>query len=183
MTQENKKQHNLSLLLPAGLLLLEIVAVIVLLASGYEITEFLLTFFILLGLFLLFQVARQLFTTWRVNRSFKRINAADEFAESGQPLEAIKIYKKNLLSLPKEKFLNVLFKMRRIYEEQNMVEAVQQVKAIHSESLEFFEMTKNRKRASYNDRRNWQARAIELRNMIKALPIEKGQDLSDVRQE
>ena len=181
MRQENIKQLNLSLLLPVGLLLLEIVAVIVLIASGYKITEFLLTFFILLGVFLIFQITRQLFTTWRVKRAVKQINAADELADSDQPLEAIKIYKNNLLSLPRERFLNVLFKMQRIYEEQNMIAAIQQVKAIHSESIEFFEMTQNIKRASYKDRRNWQARAIELRNMIKSLPVEKGQSLSDTK--
>jgi hypothetical protein len=60
-----------------------------------------------------------------------------------------------------------------------MNEAVQQVKAIRSESLNFFEMTRDPQKATAKDRKDWQARALELRKMIKALPTEAGQYLSE----
>ena len=183
MRDQNKNKPNLSLLLPLGLLLVEVIAIVVLLLTGFEINQTLIFFFVLLGIFFLWQVGRQLFTQRRVKQAIKKTREADNIAESGRPLEAMKIWKNLLLSLPRDKYLETLAKMEKVYENLEMEEAVQQVKAIHSESLEFFDMTRNIKRITAKDRRKWQARAYELRKMISALPEEKGQSLSDVKPE
>ena len=183
MTDQNKKRPNLSLLLPLGLLLVEVIAILVLLLTGTEITQSLIYFFVLLGIFLFWQVGRQLLTEWRVKQAINKAREADSIAKSGRPMAAMKIWKKILLSLPRDKYLDTLSKMEDTYKDQGMKEAIQQVRAIHSESVEFFNMTQNIKRITPKDRRNWQARAYELRNMISALPEEKGQSLSDVKPE
>jgi len=183
MTDQNKKGPNLTLLLPLGLLLVEVIAIVVLLLTGFEINQTLIFFLALLGIFLLWQVGRQFFTQWRVKQAIKKASEADSIAEAGRPMEAMKIWKKLLLSLPRDKYLQTLANMEKVYKDQEMEEAVQQVKAIHSESLEFFDMTQNIKRITPKDRRKWQARAYELRKMISALPEEKGQSLSDVKPE
>lgn len=183
MTNQNKNRANLSLLLPLGLLLVEVIAIVVLLLSGFEINQTLTFFFVLLGIFLLWQVGRQLITQWRVKQAIKKTSEADSIALSGRPMDAMKIWKKLLLSLPRDKYLETLSKMENVYKDEEMEEAVQQVKAIHSESLEFFDMTRNIKRITAKDRRKWQARAYELRKMISALPEKKGQSLSDVKPE
>lgn len=183
MTDQNQKRPNLSLLLPLGLLVVEVIAILVLLLTGFEITQSLIFFFVLLGIFLLWQVGRQLLTEWRVKQAIIRAREAESIAESGRPMEAMKIWKNLLLSLPREKYLETLSKMEKTYKDQEMDDAIQQVKAIHSESLEFFDMTQNTKRITPKDRRKWQARAYELRKMISALPEKKGQSLSDVKPE
>lgn len=183
MTDQNKKRPKLSLLLPLGLLVVEVIAILVLLLTGFEITQTLIYFFVLLGIFLIWQVSRQLITKWRVKQAIKKAREAESIVESGRPMEAMKIWKKFLLSLPRDEYLEILSKMENVYKNQEMDEAVQQVKAIHSESLEFFEMTRNIKRITPKDRRKWQARAYELRKMISALPEKKGQSLSDVKPE
>lgn len=183
MTDQNKNRTNLSLLLPLGLLLVEVIAIVILLATGFEINQTMIFFFFLLGIFLLWQIGRQLITQYRVKQAVKKTREADSIAESGRPMEAMKIWKKLLLSLPRDKYLETLSKMEKVYKNQEMEEAVQQVKAIHSESLEFFDMTQNIKRITAKDRRKWQARAYELRKMISALPEEKGQSLVDVKPE
>lgn len=180
MSEENKKQLNLSLLLPAGLLLLEIIVILVMLATGYEITGFLLSFFILLAFFLIYQIARQQINNWQIKQAVKKIGQGKALADSNQPMQAIKLWKELLLKIPREKYLIVLEMMEETYQEQDMNEAVQQVKAIRSESVEFFEMTQGIERFTRRDQRKWKARAFELRKMIKALPEEKDQNLSDM---
>lgn len=183
MIDKNKKRPNLALLLPLGLLVVEAIAILVLLLTDTEITQSLIYFFVLLGIFLLWQVGRQLLTEWRVKQAINKARQAESIAESGRPMEAVKIWKKVLLSLPRDKYLEVLANMEQAYKNEEMEAAIQQVKAIHSESIEFFNMTQNIKRITPKDRRNWQARAYELRKMISALPEEKGQSLSDVQPE
>lgn len=182
MTEENKKGINLNLILPAGLLLLLVIVFVVLVVAGYQITQFLFYFFLLLGIFLVFQVAKQLITEWRVKQAIKKIDDADLLAESGQPMEAIKLWKNLLLSLPKDQYLEVLRKMEETYQDQNMTKAVEQVKAIFSESLTYFKMAKGADRGTPKDKQDWRTRAYELRNMIKALPEAPDQNLTDVFQ-
>lgn len=181
MKEKNNNRVNLALLLPLGLLIIEIIVVVVLLGSGYEISEFLFIFLIFLALFLLYQISRQLWIGWQMKKAIAGLERAEELADSGKPLEAIKQWKQILLNLPQEKYLDVLHRMEETYDTQDMTKAVQQVRAIQSESIEFFEMTKVAKNFTPQDRRKWQARAYELQKMIKALPVKKGQDLSDVK--
>ena len=179
MVNNTKRKIDWLLILPAGLLLIEGIIVIVLLATGYEITQPMMFFFILLAAFLAFQVWRHLSTRIRVQKAVAKIDEGMALVDSGQPFEAIGLWKELLLSLPRDKYLDVLNMLENTYGEQNIYEAVQQVKAIRSESLNFFEITKNPQKATAKDRKDWQARALELRKMIKALPTEPGQDLSE----
>ncbi len=183
MNEENNRLFELNLILPLSLLILEIIVIIVLVASGYEITQFLLFFFILLGAFLILQVGRQLMAKWRINQAITKIKEGQALVEAGQHLQAIKLWKSMLFSLPQEHFFDVLKRIESAYEEKNMNEAIQQVQAIQAESKDFFEMTRNLRKGTPQDRRNWQTRAFELQNMIKALPEEPGQDLSDTKPE
>ncbi len=172
MTEKKPKGINLQLLVPAALLVLLVVVFVILVVAGYQITQFLFYFFLLLSIFLVYQVARQLFTEWRVKQAIKKINTAESLADSGRPMEAIKVWKSLLFSLPQEEYLVVLKKMQKTYQEQNMIHAVEQVKAIHAESLTFFEMAKSAQRGSPKDKQDWRTQAYELRTKIKALPEE-----------
>lgn len=179
MTENKKQRLNPLLLLPAGLLVLEIVIYIILGIAGYEITKSLTTVFILFAIFLIYQIGKQLYLKWRVTNAVKKIETAQELADSGSPMMAIRLWKKLLLNLPKEHYLDVLSAMKETYQQAGMIDAVQQVKAIQSESIEFFEWTRNVEGRTAKDRRKWQNRAIALRTMVKALPDEKGESLSD----
>lgn len=183
MNKENKKPLELNLILPLSLLILEAIIVIVLLATGYEITQFLLFFFILLGVFLVYQIGRHLAAKWRINQALTKIKEGQALADAGKQMEAIKLWKSLLFSLPQEHFIDVLQRMKAAYENRNMDEALQQIKAIQAESKDFFKMTRNLRKATPQDRRNWQARAFELQKMVNALPEEPGQDLSDTKPE
>lgn len=183
MVNNTKRKIDWLLILPASLLIIESIIVVVLLAVGYEITQPIMFFFILLAAFLSFQVWRHLSVRIRVKRAVAKIDEGKTLIDSDQPFEAIELWKELLLSLPREKYLDVLNMLGTTYEEQDLNEGVEQVKAIRSESLNFFEMTKNPQKATANDRKDWQARALELRKMIKALPTEPGQDLSESLEE
>lgn len=179
MKNNKNKKVDWLLILPASLLLIESIIVVVLLATGYEITQPMMFFFILLAAFLSFQVWRHLSIRIRVKRAVAKIKEGKALIDSGQPYEAISLWKELLLSLPRDKYLDVLTMLEDIYEEENIDEGVQQVRVIRSESLNFFEMTKNPQKATAKDRKDWQARTVELRIMIKALPTEPGRDLSE----
>jgi len=183
MAENNQQRLNLRLILPIALLLVELIVVIVLLVAGYEITTLLTYFFILLAVFLIYQIGRQLILRWRIQRAITKIEDADKLAQAGHTLDAIRLWKSLLFSLPRDHFLSVLSKMKGAYQNQGMEEAVQQINAIHSESVEYFQMINTVEKPTPKDRRDWQARAFELQNMIKALPTEPGQDLSDTKPE
>ncbi|MDY6867258.1 MAG: hypothetical protein SVT56_05045 [Chloroflexota bacterium] len=181
--QKKKTKINLPLLLPLGLLIIEIIVAIVLLGSGYEISGVVLTLLIFLAVFLIYQVSRQLWMRWQVKKGVAGMHKAEELIEAGEPLEAVKQWKKILLKLPRDKYLDVLTKMEMTYEDLDMGKAVQQVKAIQSESIDFFEMTKVADKFTSKDRRKWQTKAFQLHKMVQALPVRKGQDLEDVKAE
>jgi len=183
MADEKKRRIDWLLILPASLLLIEAITVVILLATGYEIDQTLMFFLILLAAFLIFQVWRHLSTRLRVQRSVAKIDEGKDLVNSDKPFEAISLCKELLLSLPRDKYLDVLNMLEETYADQDMSEAVQQIKAIRAESLDFFEMTKNAQKATAKDRKNWQARAVELRKMIKALPTEPDQALSESLEE
>ncbi|MFW5713070.1 MAG: hypothetical protein ACOCYU_00180 [Brevefilum sp.] len=183
MNQDNKRTLDLSLILPLSLLILEIIVIIVLLTSGYEITQFLIFLFILLGAFLVLQVGRQMLNRWRINQAVVKIKEGQILMDAGHNLQAIQLWKSLLFSLPKEHFFDVLQRIESAYEKEEMEEAIQQIQAIKAESKDFFQMTRNLQKATAEDRRDWQARAFKLQNMIKALPEKPGQDLSDTKPE
>jgi hypothetical protein len=183
MADNKKRRIDWLLILPGSLLLIEIIFVVVLLVTDYQITQPMMFFLILLGIFLIFQIWRQFSTRLRVQRSVAKLDEAKSLVDSGKPFEAISLWKQLLLSLPRDKYLDVLTMLQETYANQDMQKAVQQVKAVRSESLNFFELTKNAQKATAKDRKDWQARALELRKMIKALPTEPDQSLSESLEE
>jgi hypothetical protein len=183
MKNSDKKKINIQLILPIIMLLLVTSVIVIFLVSGYEITPFILYFLIFLGAFLIYQIVRQAQFHWQIQQAAKEVEIAESLVKAGKPMEAIKKWKKVLLQLPKDQYLATLSKLEKAYEDQGMENAVQQVRAINAESIEFFEMTRKVNRISPQDRRQWQNRAFELKNMIQALPEEKGQDLSDLTSE
>jgi len=183
MDKENKSNLDLSLILPLALLILEAAVIIVLVASGYEITQTLIILFILLGVFLIYQIGRQLVGRWRINQAVTKIKEGQVLADAGKELQAVKLWKSLLYTLPEEQFTEVLQRIESVYENENMQEAVQQAQAIQSASKDFFEMSRNLRKATPQDQRDWRAKAFELQKMIKALPEEPGQDLSDTKPE
>jgi hypothetical protein len=183
MSVEKNKTINLPLLLPLGLLILEIVAVIVLLGSGYEIPGLLFILLFFLGIFLIYQIYRQLWAKYQMKKAVTAMKNAQESVNAGKPMEAIEQWKRILPNLPREQYLDTLIKMERAYESQDMDNAVQQVRAVQSESIEFFEMSKVAQQFTPKDRRKWQAKAFKLQKMISALPVEKEQDLGDIEPE
>ena len=69
MTEENKKRIDMSLVLPIGLILIEVIAVIGLMGFFYEISEFLSAFLIFLGIFLVLQIAQQLLLKQQIKKA------------------------------------------------------------------------------------------------------------------
>ncbi len=173
MTENKKSQPNWPLLLPIGLLIVEIIVVIIMRLTGFTISQYLFYFFILLGVYLLYQIGKQLFIQMRVRSVMKKFDEAKHLADSGQPFEAIKEWKKLLLQLPREKYLEVISMMEETYKKLEMSKAVQQTKNIHSELIEFFELTKQNQKPTNQDKQDWKLRVNEIRNMISDLPEEK----------
>ncbi len=103
----------------------------------------------------------------------KKLSEAKHLAKSGHPFKAIREWKKLLLQLPRKKYLEVLSSMEETYQALGMMEAVRQTKNVHSESIEFFELTGQDKRPTNNERKEWQLRANEIRKMIRDLPEEE----------
>jgi hypothetical protein len=173
MTESNRKQPNWPLLLPIGLLIVEITVVIVMLALNCTITQYLFFFLLLLALFLVYQIGKQLLMNRRLKKMVNEMVAAKELADSGKPMEAVKEWKKLLLALPREAYLEALNQLEDVYKQMEMPQAVKQVKTIHSESIEFFNATENIQRMSIQDRQNLQTRSNQIRDMIRALPEEE----------
>lgn len=183
MSETKKKRTDMLLFLPTGLLLLEGIIVVILLATGYEIKESFLYFLLLLAAFLIFQIGRQISRRLRVQKSVGKVEDGKALVDTGHPFEAIKLWKELLLSLPRDKYLAVLDMLEETYENENLAAGVQQIKATRTESLNFFEITKKPQRATADDRKAWQTKAMELRKMVKALPTEPDQSLTDALNE
>lgn len=173
MAENKKSQPNWPLLLPIGLLVVEIIVVVIMRLSGFAISQYLFYFFIILGFYLLYQIGKQLILQMRVRNALNKLVEAKQLADSGKPFEAIRAWKILLLQLPRDKYLEVLTLIEETYQQLGMTKAVQQTKNIHSESIEFFELTGQVQRATNQDRQDWQLQANELRNMINDLPEEK----------
>jgi hypothetical protein len=165
--------------MPAVLLILEIIATTFLIVNDYEIPSLLFFFFVLIGLFLLYRLFRQIATVRAVKQARAALSEAEKFVHAKMPMEAIKKWKSILLRLPKEQYLSTLLKIEKIYKAENMIAAVEKVKAILNESQNFFMTTQNLKQISKQSFREWQARVIKLREMISDLPVNKEQDSSE----
>jgi isoprenylcysteine carboxyl methyltransferase (ICMT) family protein YpbQ len=105
---QNKTSINWALLLPIGLLLLEAIAVMVMITSGYEISQVLFFFLIFLAIFLVYQIIRQLSTLWRVKLASSQLTQAQALIDSDQSFLAITLLKEALFSLPESDYLSAL---------------------------------------------------------------------------
>jgi len=179
LTENKFKRLNGSLLLPIGMLVMEGIVFLVLLATGYEISPLLRNFLLILGAFLVYQIGRQILILINMSKAVSQIDEGDQLVESGQPMRAIKLWKDSLIKLPRQQYQAVLSKLEATYQQENMRHAVQQVKAIRSESDALFSIANEAKRLTAKDRNDWQARSLKIRDMIQALPVEKGQSLSE----
>lgn len=178
MKKKTQIKVNVDIFLPAGILGIEIVVVSGLLIGGYQLPQLVSAFFVCAGVYCLYQIVRQLKTQFQVNQAITRIKDAEKLAADGHLLEAVRLWKSLLFRLPKEQFLSVLSKMKRTYLSLGMDKAVQQVKTIHSESMEFFIKIDKVDRPTKQDQQEWQERAYKLRNLIQNLPVEPLHDFS-----
>ena len=112
---QNKSSINWALLIPLGLLLLEAIAVMVMITSGYEISQVLFFFLIFLAIFLVYQIFRQLSTQWRVKHATSQLTQAQALIDSDKPLEAITLLKEALFSLAESDYLTALNLMNDTY--------------------------------------------------------------------
>lgn len=178
---QNKSSINWALLIPLGLLLLEAIAVMVMITSGYEISQVLFFFLIFLAIFLVYQIFRQLSTQWRVKHATSQLTQAQALIDSDKPLEAITLLKEALFSLAESDYLAALNLMNDTYAKENMDDAVAQISAIHTESIHLFKMRQQQQRFTEQDKHKWRVQADKLRNMIQGLPEHKEQSLSEAR--
>jgi hypothetical protein len=178
---KNKTSINWALMLPIGLLLLEAIAVLVLITAGYQINQVLFFFLIFLAIFLVYQISRQLSIQWRVKHASSQLMQAQALIDSEKPMEAIKLLKEALFSLPESDYLSALKLMEQTYTKENMGDAVTQINAIQSESIQLFDMRKKAQRFTQQDKHDWQVQADKVRKMIQGLPDEMEQSLSEAR--
>ena len=173
MSDKPKFHPNWSLLIPEILLLIEAIAFITMRQMGYKISRNIQYIFIAFGLFLIYRIAKHYILTWRVRKAIRQLKSVEKWIETNQPMAAIREWKKLLLNLPQEKYLQVLTLMEKVYAQENMPKATQAVKMVYAESIEFFEAVSGNNKEKLMDQQDWQNRVVNLRNMIRALPEEK----------
>lgn len=179
MEKEKRRPIHPNILFPGIMLLLEGAIIVGLLLLNYELTPILLFSFVLVAGMMLFRIVKHLRMEGQVLQAVHKLEEVDKLAASGKPMEAVLQWKYLLHNLPRVEYLQVLSKIEKVYEEQAMSAAVQQVKAIVAESKTFFEMTRDVKKVTAEDQRHWQAQATKLREMIDALPTHPGQTLEE----
>lgn len=170
MSDSAKKQINWPLLIPLGLLAIEIIVVLALYLFSVELNQNLIFFFSVLAIYLVYNVLRQLYSLYRAKFAVSRSKKAEQYAEAGQWPEAVKLWKKLLLNLPREEYLATIEKLQNVYRDLGMSEGVRQTKALHAESMDFFTLLEKTEEPTGQDRRKWQIKAQQLQNSIKALP-------------
>jgi hypothetical protein len=170
MVKEDKKQVDLSLILPFGLVLFEIITVVVMLALGYTISGFLAAFLVFLSVYLILQIVRQLLVRLQTKKAISGISKAAELVDSGQPMEAIKQWKKVIFNLPREEYVKALAKMEELYRAQDMTPAVQKTRDIRSMTFALINMRNGTQNMIFTKQRDFLSRVSALHKMIQDLP-------------
>jgi hypothetical protein len=170
MAGNNKRRVNLSLLLPVAGLVIEIIAILILRSYNVEFNQNLLFFLVLIGGILLYQIIMQIIQIVKVNLAIKKSADLKALVESGQGLEAIKAWKKELLILPKDPYLATLDDVLNTYQTLEMKNGVQKTERLIKKSKEFFALVENNKKPTPDDRKEWQTHSVALRKMVKDLP-------------
>ena len=170
MAGKNKRSVNFSLLLPVAGLIIEIIAILILKSYNVEFDQNLLFFLLLIGAILLYQIIMQIIQVVKVNLAVKKSADVKALVESGQGLEAIKAWKKELLILPRDQYLVVLDDVLNAYQTLDMKNGVQKTEHLIKKSNEFFDLVTNTKKPTPEAREEWQKQSIALRKMVKELP-------------
>lgn len=173
MSAQTKARLNWPLLMPAILLVFEVVAIITIRVMSYEITQLGHFFFIVIAIFLVFQFGKRLISFFRVRSAMRQLDAIDQLIESGQSLAAVKQCKRLLLNLPEDKYLEILSNMAKIYEREHMTEAANQARIVYAESVEFFNAISDDNQNKIFNMQDWKNQVITIRSMIQDLPEEK----------
>jgi hypothetical protein len=106
----------------------------------------------------------------KVDKAVSKSEKAKALAESGQGLEAIKEWKKDLLILPRDQYLKTLDDVVSTYQKLDMPNGVKAAQELIKNSHEFFNMVNNAAKATPEVRQAWRVKSNSLRKMVQELP-------------
>jgi len=170
MAGKKSRQMNLPLLIPLAGLLIELIAYLILRSYKVAISPSLGFFLVLIGGLLAYQVAMQIIQLIKVDKAVSKSEKAKALAESGQGLEAIKEWKKDLLILPRDQYLKTLDDVVSTYQKLDMPNGVKAAQELIKNSHEFFNMVNNAAKATPEVRQAWRVKSNSLRKMVQELP-------------
>ncbi len=170
---QQKTKQNWPLVFPTALLILDISAIVILSFLDFSIPPIFWGLSIIIGIFLLFQVTRQILIRHRISQAKARLMQANNLAKKGAFLKAIFIWKQTLLSLPTDHYLDILNRIHQAYLSLDMPEAAEKTREIKADSITIFEMIKNIKQLSMQQRFALNQKIVSLRESIQKLPENK----------
>lgn len=170
MAGKKSRQMNLPLLLPIAGLVIEIIVYLILISYNVEISPSLMFFLLLIGGLLAYQVVLQIIQVIKINVAVNKSDNVKALVESGQGIEAIKVWKKNLLILPRDQYLETLNEVVNTYQKLDMPNGVKAAQDLIKNSHEFFDMVNNAEKATPEVRQEWRVKSNSLRQMVKDLP-------------
>ena len=170
MAGNKSRQMNLPLLLPLAGLIVELIVFVILRSYNITISPSMLFFFALIGLLLAYQIVLQIIQLVKVNMAVNKSQDVKATVEAGNGLEAIKIWKKNLLVLPRNQYLQTLDDVVNTYQKLEMTKGVKAAQDLIKNSHEFFDMVNSAEKATPEIRQQWRVKSNELRKMVQDLP-------------
>ena len=170
MAGNKSRQMNLPLLLPLAGLIVELIVFVILRSYNVTISPSMLFFFALIGLLLAYQIVLQIIQLVKVNMAVNKSQDVKAMVEAGNGLEAIKIWKKNLLVLPRNQYLQTLDDVVNTYQKLEMPKGVKAAQDLIKNSHEFFDMVNSAEKATPEIRQQWRVKSNELRKMVQDLP-------------
>ena len=170
MAGNKSRQMNLPLLLPLAGLIVELIVFVILRSYNITISPSMLFFFALIGLLLAYQIVLQIIQLVKVNMAVNKSQDVKAMVEAGNGLEAIKIWKKNLLVLPRNQYLQTLDDVVNTYQKLEMPKGVKAAQDLIKNSHEFFDMVNSAEKATPEIRQQWRVKSNELRKMVQDLP-------------
>ena len=170
MAGNKSRQMNLPLLLPLAGLIVELIVFVILRSYNVTISPSMLFFFALIGLLLAYQIVLQIIQLVKVNMAVNKSQEVKAMVEAGNGLEAIKIWKKNLLVLPRNQYLQTLDDVVNTYQKLEMPKGVKAAQDLIKNSHEFFDMVNSAEKATPEIRQQWRVKSNELRKMVQDLP-------------
>lgn len=172
MAGSKSRNMNLPLLLPLGGLLIEAIVVLILRSYNVELSQSLTFFLLLIGALLAYQVILQIIQLVKVNVAVNKSEKVKALVDAGKGIEAIKEWKKNLLILPRDQYLETLDEVVNTYQKLEMPNGVKAAKDLIKNSHEFFDMINSAEKATPEARQQWREKSNALRKMVMDLPEE-----------